>query len=79
MLTVNDLTKSFGSGSNKLEVLKGVDMTITKGEMGEPSEQLAEMQALLREVKQRSALRVLGAVIGMWSHAKTVQMVEKSI
>ena len=33
MLTVKDLTKSFGSGSNKLEVLKGVDMTITKGEM----------------------------------------------
>ena len=45
-----------------------------RGEMGEPSEQLAEMQALLREVKQRSALWVLGGVIGLWSHAKTVQM-----
>ncbi len=33
MLTVNDLTKSFGSGSNRLDVLKGVDMSITKGEM----------------------------------------------
>ena len=53
------------------------ELAVLRGEMGEPSEQLAEMQALLREVKQRSALRVLGAVIGMWSHAKTVQMVEK--
>ena len=33
MLEVTNLTKAFGSGSNKLQVLKGVDMTITKGEM----------------------------------------------
>jgi len=33
MLQVNNLTKTFGSGSNKLQVLKGVDMTIQQGEM----------------------------------------------
>ena len=33
MLEVNGLTKTFGSGSNKLQVLKGVDMSIKTGEM----------------------------------------------
>ena len=33
MLTVTGLTKSFGSGSNKLQVLKGIEMEIEKGEM----------------------------------------------
>lgn len=33
MLSVNGLTKSFGSGTNKLQVLKGVDMNIKQGEM----------------------------------------------
>ena len=33
MLEVNNLTKAFGSGSNKLQVLKGVDMNIKQGEM----------------------------------------------
>jgi len=33
MLEVNGLTKTFGSGSNKLQVLKGVDMSIETGEM----------------------------------------------
>ena len=33
MLSVNGLTKAFGSGSNKLHVLKGVDMDIKQGEM----------------------------------------------
>lgn len=33
MLNVTGLTKSFGSGSNKLQVLKGVEMEIERGEM----------------------------------------------
>ena len=33
MLKVSELTKTFGSGSNKLQVLKGVDMEIEQGEM----------------------------------------------
>lgn len=33
MLSVQGLEKSFGSGSNKLQVLKGVDMSIKQGEM----------------------------------------------
>ena len=33
MLSITGLTKSFGSGSNKLHVLKGIDMEIEKGEM----------------------------------------------
>jgi putative ABC transport system ATP-binding protein len=33
MLDVNGLTKTFGSGSNKLQVLKGVDMRIETGEL----------------------------------------------
>ena len=33
MLEVTKLTKAFGSGSNKLHVLKGVDMSIKQGEM----------------------------------------------
>ena len=33
MLSVEGLTKAFGSGSNKLQVLKGVDMNIKQGEM----------------------------------------------
>lgn len=33
MLTITGLTKSFGSGSNKLHVLKGIEMEIEKGEM----------------------------------------------
>ena len=33
MLEVTKLTKAFGSGSNKLQVLKGVDMNIEQGEM----------------------------------------------
>ena len=39
-------------------------------QQGEPSEQMAEVQALLREVKQRSALRVLGAVVQVWADAE---------
>jgi putative ABC transport system ATP-binding protein len=33
MLSVEGLTKTFGSGSNKLQVLKGVNMTLEQGEM----------------------------------------------
>ena len=33
MLKVSGLTKSFGSGSNKLHVLKGIEMELKKGEM----------------------------------------------
>ncbi len=33
MLRVNDLTKGFGSGSNRLEVLKGIDFEIEPGEL----------------------------------------------
>ena len=33
MLEVNGLTKSFGFGSNKLQVLKGVDLQLKKGEL----------------------------------------------
>tara|TARA_B100001996_G_scaffold207666_1_gene159225 strand:- start:422 stop:1141 length:720 start_codon:yes stop_codon:yes gene_type:complete len=33
MLDVNGLTKSFGTGSNKLKVLKGIDMKIERGEL----------------------------------------------
>ena len=33
MLKVTGLTKTFGSGSNKLDVLKGIEMEIKKGEM----------------------------------------------
>ena len=33
MLKVTGLTKSFGSGSNRLDVLKGIEMEIKKGEM----------------------------------------------
>ena len=33
MLEVTNLTKAFGSGSNKLQVLKGVDMKLKQGEM----------------------------------------------
>ena len=33
MLCVNDLTKGFGSGSNRLEVLKGIDFEMKRGEL----------------------------------------------
>ena len=33
MIDVNELTKSFGSGSNKLQVLKGIEMKIERGEL----------------------------------------------
>ena len=33
MLRVNDLTKGFGSGSNRLEVLKGIDFEMKRGEL----------------------------------------------
>ena len=33
MIEVNSLTKSFGSGSNKIDVLKGIDMEIKQGEL----------------------------------------------
>ena len=33
MLDVNELTKSFGSGSNKLQVLKGIEMKIERAEL----------------------------------------------
>ena len=33
MLKVTKLTKSFGSGTNKLDVLKGIEMEIERGEM----------------------------------------------
>ena len=33
MLTVSDLTKSFGTGNGKLHVLKGIDMEIKRGEL----------------------------------------------
>jgi len=33
MIEVNSLTKSFGSGSNKIDVLKGIDMKIKQGEL----------------------------------------------
>jgi putative ABC transport system ATP-binding protein len=33
MLNVEGLTKSFGSGSNKLQVLKGIEMNLKKGEL----------------------------------------------
>ena len=44
---------------------------------GEPSEQMVEVQGLLRKVKQRSALRVLGAVVQVWAHAELLQLVEQ--
>lgn len=33
MLSINGLTKSFGTGSSKLHVLKGIDMNIKSGEL----------------------------------------------
>jgi len=33
MLIVDDLKKGFGSGSSRLEVLKGVDMKLEQGEL----------------------------------------------
>ena len=33
MIDINSLTKSFGTGSNKLEVLKGIDMSLKRGEL----------------------------------------------
>ena len=33
MLRVNNLTKGFGSGSNRLEVLKGIDFEMKRGEL----------------------------------------------
>ena len=33
MIEVTSLTKSFGTGSNKLEVLKGIDMSLKRGEL----------------------------------------------
>ena len=33
MLRVKDLTKGFGSGSNRLEVLKGIDFEMKPGEL----------------------------------------------
>ena len=33
MLVVNNLTKGFGSGSNRLEVLKGINLEIEQGEL----------------------------------------------
>ena len=33
MLEVTNLTKSFGSGRNRLEVLKGIDLKIESGEL----------------------------------------------
>ena len=33
MLDVSELTKSFGTGSNKLQVLKGIEMTLKSGEL----------------------------------------------
>ena len=33
MLNVEGLTKSFGTGSNKLQVLKGIEMNLKKGEL----------------------------------------------
>ena len=33
MLDVSGLTKSFGTGSNKLQVLKGIEMNLKKGEL----------------------------------------------
>ena len=33
MLRVSDLTKGFGSGSNRLEVLKGIDFEMKRGEL----------------------------------------------
>ena len=33
MLNVGGLTKSFGTGSNKLQVLKGIEMNLKKGEL----------------------------------------------
>ena len=33
MLDVSGLTKSFGTGSNKLQVLKGIEMTLKSGEL----------------------------------------------
>ena len=33
MIEVNSLTKSFGTGANKLQVLKGIDMKIKRGEL----------------------------------------------
>lgn len=32
-LTISNLKKSFGSGDNRAEVLKGIDFTVTKGEI----------------------------------------------
>ena len=33
MLEIEQLTKSFGMGSNKLQVLKGIDMEMKTGEL----------------------------------------------
>ena len=33
MIEVNSLTKAFGTGANKLQVLKGIDMKIERGEL----------------------------------------------
>jgi putative ABC transport system ATP-binding protein len=33
MIEVNELKKSFGTGSNKLEVLKGINMSLKRGEL----------------------------------------------
>jgi len=33
MLHVNGLTKSFGFGSDKLQVLKGIDLELKRGEL----------------------------------------------
>ena len=33
MIEVSELKKSFGTGSNKLEVLKGIDMSLKRGEL----------------------------------------------
>ena len=33
MLKVNSLTKAFGWGGNRLEVLKGIDLEIERGEL----------------------------------------------
>ena len=33
MLKIDGLTKSFGSGSDKLHVLKGIDLELNRGEL----------------------------------------------
>ena len=33
MLKINGLERGFGSGSNRLEVLKGIEMEVSKGEL----------------------------------------------